>query len=183
MLVEAGERVVHHRERALRARKLRDGRDVRDLRHRVRRALEEHELRRPRGELALNAIDVFDGKHRVRHTEPTEQPANEIAARVVRLDEADDVIARLRQREQRLRDGAHAGGGDEAIVPALQLRDSELELPRRGIGRARIEKPRPFAAQVLHRLIERIELELDGLVDGRDDRMVVRRQLDTRADD
>ncbi len=130
VLMKAGERVVHHRERTLRTRQLRDRRDVRHLGHGIRGALEEHELRRPRRELALDAVEIFDRQHRARHAEAPEQPADEITAWVVGFDEADDVIARLRQREQRLRYRADARRRDEAIVAPLQFRECELELTR-----------------------------------------------------
>src|SRR6185437_5645948 len=106
-------------------------------------------------------FEVLDREHGARHAEAPEQAPDEIPARVVGLDEADDVIALLRKREQRLRDRPDARGGDEAVIASLQLRQSELELARRRIGGARVEEPRPLAAQVLQGLLERLELQFD----------------------
>ena len=136
--------------------------DVGDLGDRIRRALEDHQARRMRGQRPLDAGDVLDRDHGVRHPEPAEQAADEIARRIVGLDEAQDVIALLRQRQQRLRDRADARGGHQALFTPLQLRQQQLQLPRGGIRGPRVEKTGPLTAEETLRLLQRVELELDA---------------------
>ncbi len=102
VLVKPGKRVVHEGQRVGGFRQAREGGDVGDLRERIRGTLEEHQARGRRGENALYRIDVLDGKHRVPDAEAAEEAPDEIAGRVVGLDEADDVVALPGQREQRL---------------------------------------------------------------------------------
>ena len=80
-----------------------------------------------------HAVEVFDGKHRVRHAEAPKHAANQIARGIIGFDEAQNVIALLGERNQGLRDRAHAGARDEAIAAALQFGDGQFELPCSGI--------------------------------------------------
>ena len=123
---------------------------------------------------------LVDGQHRVSHAETAEEAADEISSGVVGLDETEDVIALLGERQQGLRDRAHTGARHEAFLTALELGDEQLELPRRRVGGARVEESRALASQKALGLLDAVELEFDGLVDGRHHRMVVRRQLNLR---
>ena len=178
VLVKPGEGVVHDGERARRPGEARERADVGDLGDRVGRALEEHQARGLRRECAFHAREILDGKHAVRHAEAAQQAADEIAARVVGLDEADDVVTLLGEREQRVGYRRDAGGGDQTFLTPLQLRQQLLQLARGGIGGARVEEARALATQVAFGVLERIELEFDGLVDRRHQRTVAGRQLD-----
>ena len=55
-----------------------------------------------RGKRPLRPGGILDREHRVSYPEPPEQPANEVARGIVGLDEAHDVIALFRERQQRL---------------------------------------------------------------------------------
>ena len=120
VLVKAGEGVVDDRERAVPVRELHQSPDVGDLGDRVGRALEEHQPRRARRQRVLDAGHVLDGEHGVLDAEAREQPADDVARRAVGLDEEQDVIALLREAEQRLRDRIDARRRGEAVVAALQ---------------------------------------------------------------
>src|SRR4029077_2847701 len=96
----------------------------------------------------------------------------------VGLDEADDVVALLGEREQCLGDRCDAGGGNQAFHTPLQLRQQLLELARGGVRGARVEEARTLATQVPFGVLERVELEFDRLVDRRHQRMVAGRQFD-----
>ena len=180
VLVKPGKGVVHDGERARRPGEARERADVGDLGDRVGRALEEHQARGLRRECAFHAREILDGKHAVRHAEAAQQAADEIAARVVGLDEADDVVTLLGEREQRLGYRRDAGGGNQTFLTPLQLRQQLLQLARGGIGGARVEEARALATQVALGVLERIELEFDGLVDRRHQWTVAGRQLDPR---
>ena len=77
-------------------------------------------------------------------------------------------------------DGRDPGADEQALVPALQLRERELELAQGRVRGARVVKARTIAARVTQRLGGIVERELDGLVDGRNQRAIVRRHLDRR---
>ena len=178
VLVKPGKGVVHDGERARRAGEARERADVGDLGDRVGRALEEHQARGLRRECAFHARQILDGKHGVCHAEPPQQAADEIAARVVGLDEADDVVTLPGEGEQGLGYRRDAGGGNQTFLTPLQLRQQLLQLARGGVGSARVEEARALAPQVALGVLERIELEFDGLVDRRHQRTVAGRQLD-----
>src|SRR5690242_12014926 len=84
------------------------------------------------------------------------------------------MIARFRQGNQSLRDGADTCTGYQTIFATLQLRESELELSRGGVRGAGVEKTGALAAQILQSLIECFKLELNRLVNGRYNRSVIR---------
>ena len=129
---------------------------------------------------ALDPREVLDREHGMRHAEAAEQPANQIPRRIVSLDEAEDVVALLGEREECLRDRADARGGRQAFLPSLQLREQQLELARGGIGGARIEEAGPLTAQIPLGLLEGVEFELDALIDRGHDRAIVGGELDRR---
>ena len=180
VVVEARESVVHHGQRARRMRRARDARDVGNARDRVGRRLEVHEARLALGERALDARVVLDREHRVRDAEPGERPADEAERRAVGLDKAEDVVARAQLRDQAGRDGRGAGRGRDAVVALLQLGEQLLQLAGRRVRAARVEIALALAAIEAQRLLEALEGELDGLVDRRDERAVVRRQRNLR---
>ena len=118
---------------------------------------------------------ILDGQHGVRHTETREKTPDDLPGRAIGLDEAQHMIALLREPEQRLRNHVDTRGGDETVVAVLQRGERQLELARRRVRGAQVVEAGPLAAQAAHGLLNRIELELHGLVDRGDDRVVVRR--------
>ena len=142
----------------------------------IGRALEHHQPRRPRREHVLDTGHVFDRQHGVLDTEPRQQAPDDVARGAVSLDEAEDVIALLRQPDQCLRNGVDARGGGQAVVAALQRRQRQLELARGGVAGPHVEVARGLAAQHAQRFVHRLELVLDALVDRRDDRQVAGRR-------
>src|SRR6185312_10522998 len=177
MLVQPREGVVHHHESACALGEPGDRRDVRDLGHRVGRALEPHEPGRMRCEGALDSRKVLDRQHGMGHAEATQEAADQIARRIIGLDETEDVIALLGQREQRLRHGTDTGSRHQTLLASLQLREQQLELARGGIRGTRIEESGPLAAQIALGLLQGLEFELDALIDRRHHRMVVGGEL------
>ena len=151
--------------------------DVGDLGDRVGRALEEHQPGRHRGERAFDAGEVVDRQHRMTHAEAREETADDLPRRVVGLGEAQHVIARRGQREQRLRDRIDARSAAERVVAALQFREQQLELAHRRVGGPRIEEAGPLARQRTQGLVDRVELELHALVDRRRQRPVAGRHV------
>ena len=75
----------------------------------------------------MPARSSIDSK-RVRDPELGQQVLHEIARRPVRLDECEHMIALFAQRQRGGGDGRDAGAHQQAVVPALQLRQRELEL-------------------------------------------------------
>jgi len=82
-------------------------------------AFKEYEPCRLLCERALDTVEILDREHRVCHAEAAEQAANDVARRIVGLDEAQHMIALLGEREQSVGDRAHACTGREAIVAPL----------------------------------------------------------------
>ena len=80
-----------------------------------------------------------------------------------------------------MRDGGRSRGGDQAFVASLQLGEQLLELPGRGIRGALVEKAGSLTAQVSLGVGNRVELELDRLIDRRDERAIAGRQVDCRG--
>ena len=104
VVVETGEGVVERGQRAVRVRGLRDARDVGDAGDRVGRRLEIDEFRRALGEHALDAGVVLDGQHRVRDAESRKQSLDQLQARPIGFDEAQQVVAGLELRQEAGRD-------------------------------------------------------------------------------
>ncbi len=121
VLMEPREGVVHYRERTRRLGKAGQCANVRDLGDGVGRALEEHHARGGRRERSLDRLEILDREHRMLHTETVEETPNQIATRVIRLDEANDVVTLLRQSQQRLRDRPDPRGGDQTVLAPLQF--------------------------------------------------------------
>ncbi len=112
------------------------------------------------------------------HTKTVQESADEVPRWIVGLDEAENVVSLLGQGQQRLRDGADARAGDQAILTALQLGEQQLQLTRGRIRGARVKESWALASQETLGLRHALELELDRLIDRRHDRMVAGRQLD-----
>ena len=116
-----------------------------------------------------------------------EQPADQIAGRIVGFDETQHMIALTGQCQQRLGDRPDTGSGDQAVIAALHPGQLQFQLTGRRIRGARIEESRPVAAQKLEGVIQRLEIKLHGLIDGHHQRPIARRQrhfrrmIDTRG--
>ena len=95
VLMEAGEGIVHHRQSARRMRQARKGGHVGDLGDRIGGAFEKTRRVGSGRQRALHALQVLDRQHRVLTPKRAEQAANQIARRIVGLDEAQHVIALL----------------------------------------------------------------------------------------
>jgi hypothetical protein len=176
VVVEAGERVVHDRQRACGPGSARQPGDVGDLQDRIRRALEQHQPGGLRRQHALDAGVVLDREQRVRDAVPAQHAPQEVPAGAIGLGEAQHVIAGLEQREQRSRDGGDAGADAQAVFAPLQFRQQLFQLARGGVGGARVEIAFALAAEQALALGDGVERELDALVDGRHQWPVVRGQ-------
>jgi hypothetical protein len=64
----------------------------------------------------------------MRHAELCQHMLHDVASRTVRLDEGENVIALLAQGQQGRGDGRNAGPSQQTVIPALQLREQELQL-------------------------------------------------------
>ena len=112
--------------------------------------------------------------------ESPEQSLDQVAARPVGLDEAEHVVAGPQEREQAGGNRGDAGTERDAVVALLELCQQLFELARGRIRRPRVDVALALAAARAKRLLEALEGELDGLVDRRDERTIVRRQHDLR---
>ena len=136
-----GERVVDGEADAARTRDSRNGRDVRDLHHRIRRRLEPNQLRllRDRG---LDIRGILGVDERELDAEGRPIRAKEPAGAAVEVLAGDDVVARLQGLEHDI-DRCKAGGKGETMRPALQFcKRSFQSSPRRVVA------PRIFPAFV-----------------------------------
>jgi hypothetical protein len=173
MLVETRQRVVEQRQRAAGARAAGDVADVGDAHGRIGGRLEDHQCG---GRLAQHAFDagiVLDRQHGVAHAIARQGATDQRARGRVGFDEAQHMVAGLQQPQQRLRHGANARGADNGILAPLHGRQCLFELARGGIRRARIEEPVALAAQRAQGFGNRGVLELDALVDRRNQRRIL----------
>mmetsp|Transcript_30393 Transcript_30393/g.96984 ORF Transcript_30393/g.96984 Transcript_30393/m.96984 type:complete len:306 (+) Transcript_30393:759-1676(+) len=132
------EGVVHDEQGADLLGRRRRGRDARDLERRVRGRLEPEQLRaRRRAGLGERprVVEVHEGKL---HAVGGHGGAAEVALRAaVDVVDADDVVARLEQVQDRRR-GRHARGEGAAVAPALGRRHGPLVGAARGVARAAV---------------------------------------------
>jgi hypothetical protein len=83
-------------------------------------------------------------------------------------------------RDQAGRDCRGTGRSRDAVVALLQLGKQLLQLAGGRVRAAGVEIALALAAIESKRLLEALEGKLDGLVDRRDERAVVRRQRNLR---
>ena len=100
VVVQAGERVVEHGDDVVPLRERRDRREVGHLQHRIRRRLEQHELRVVLRERLLDAGQVVHAQHRELDPELRQEAPHGDAVRPIRLDEDHDAVAGFEIAEQ-----------------------------------------------------------------------------------
>ena len=176
--VRPGERVVEQRQRAVPPGEPGDAGDIGDLEHRVGRRFEHDHPHRPLPEHPLETVEIVYRQQAARDAEAAQHTPDQAARRLVHLGEVHDMVALLAERQQAGRDRGHPRPGKQTAVPALQLRERVLELAQGGVRDARVIETRAAALIVPLGLGDVVEGELDRLVDGRDQRAVVRRNLD-----
>jgi hypothetical protein len=180
VVVKARKRIVHHGETTAAPRMARQVLDVRDLGHRVRRAFEQDQPCFGLVEDTLDACVILDRQQIVGHTVAGEQMLHEIAGGSVGFDESKDMVALLAERQGRGGNGRDPGSDQETVLPALQPRKGQLELPKRRIRSARIIKPGTVSFEIAQGFLGVVERELHRLIYRRHQRPIVRRQLGRR---
>ncbi len=105
MVVKAREGIIEHGEGAGAARMAGQMADIGDLRHRIGGAFEHHQPGRPIAQHALDALEILDGQQRVGDPVLREKMLHDVARRPIGLDEGEDVIALLAQRQEARGDG------------------------------------------------------------------------------
>ena len=76
------------------------------------------------------------------YAKAAEQPANDVACRIVGLDETQHVVALFRESEQSMGDRADAGTRRNAVVTSLQLREQSTRAAARSDSRCACRKTR-----------------------------------------
>jgi hypothetical protein len=132
------EAVVHRQQRGAIVGDLGQRRDVIDLGERIRRCLDEHQLRvRLHG--GTEALRPGAGDEGGIDAEAREDVAEQLLGRAEQAARGDDVVARLEQRHHGRQDGRHAAGRGDAAFRAFQGGQAVLHHRHGRVGEARID--------------------------------------------
>ncbi len=126
VVVQAGERVVEHRDDVVPLREAHDRLEVGNLHHRIRRRLEQQDLRALFREHAREALVIVHAQHRELDAELRQEAPRGHAIRPIRLDESHDAITRNEITEQREPDRGHSGARRDRVVAVLELGREQL---------------------------------------------------------